>query len=52
MVTTGQEFSAADVTAVTAEHLATYEVVHDVVFTDAIPTSASGTILDRMLRDA
>ena len=52
VVTPGQELSPADVTAFTAEHLSTYKVVHDVVFTDAIPKSASGKILRRMLRDA
>ena len=48
----GQELSAADVTSFTAEHVATYKVVHDVVFTDAIPKSASGKILRRLLRDS
>jgi len=52
VVTPGQELAVEDVTAFTAEHLATYKVVHDVVFTDAIPKSASGKILRRMLRDA
>lgn len=52
VVTPGQELAPADVTAFTAEHLSTYKVVHDVVFTDAIPKSASGKILRRMLRDA
>ena len=43
--------SPADITAFTAEHVATYKVVHDVVFTEEIPKSASGKILRRMLRD-
>jgi acyl-CoA synthetase (AMP-forming)/AMP-acid ligase II len=47
----GQEMTAADVTAFTAEHVATYKVVHDVVFVAEIPKSASGKILRRLLRD-
>ena len=45
------QMTADDVTAFTLEHLAHYKVVHDVVFTDQIPKSASGKILRRMLRD-
>ena len=51
VVKEGQQLSAEDVTAFTAEHVATYKVIHDVVFTDAIPKSASGKILRRLLRD-
>jgi len=51
VVKPGQDVSPADITAFTAEHVATYKVVHDVVFTDEIPKSASGKILRRMLRD-
>jgi len=47
----GQEASPADITEFTAEHVATYKVVHDIVFTEEIPKSASGKILRRMLRD-
>jgi len=47
----GQEASADEITAFTAEHVATYKVVHDIVFTEEIPKSASGKILRRMLRD-
>jgi acyl-CoA synthetase (AMP-forming)/AMP-acid ligase II len=47
-----QQVSADDITAFTAEHVATYKVIHDVVFTDAIPKSASGKILRRLLRDS
>ena len=47
----GQDVSPADITAFTAEHVATYKVVHDIVFTEEIPKSASGKILRRMLRD-
>jgi acyl-CoA synthetase (AMP-forming)/AMP-acid ligase II len=47
----GQDLVPDEITAFTAEHLATYKVVHDVVFTDAIPKSASGKILRRLLRD-
>jgi len=46
------EVSAQDITDFTAEHVATYKVVHDVVFTDEIPKSASGKILRRVLREA
>ena len=46
------ELSAQDITDFTAEHVATYKVVHDVVFTDEIPKSASGKILRRVLREA
>jgi 4-coumarate--CoA ligase len=47
----GQELTAEAVTAFTREHVATYKVIHDVVFTDTIPKSPSGKILRRMLRD-
>ena len=47
----GQDASADEITAFTAEHVATYKVVHDIVFTEEIPKSASGKILRRMLRD-
>ncbi len=51
VVKPGQDVSPEDITAYTAEHVATYKVVHDIVFTDEIPKSASGKILRRMLRD-
>ncbi|MCF8527748.1 MAG: AMP-binding protein [Candidatus Nanopelagicales bacterium] len=51
VVREGQDLVSDEITAFTAEHLATYKVVHDVVFTDAIPKSASGKILRRLLRD-
>jgi acyl-CoA synthetase (AMP-forming)/AMP-acid ligase II len=51
VVREGQDLLPDEITAFTAEHLATYKVVHDVVFTDAIPKSASGKILRRLLRD-
>ena len=47
----GQELAATDLTDFTRQHVATYKVIHDVVFTDAIPKSPSGKILRRMLRD-
>jgi acyl-CoA synthetase (AMP-forming)/AMP-acid ligase II len=43
------DLSADEVTAFTAEHLAPYKKVRQVVFTDAIPKSASGKILRRVL---
>lgn len=46
-----QQISAADLTGFLTDRVATYKVVHDIVFTDAIPKSASGKILRRMLRD-
>jgi len=46
------EVSIQEITDFTAEHVATYKVVHDVVFTDEIPKSASGKILRRVLREA
>ena len=46
-----QSLTADEVTDFTRQHVATYKVVHDVVFTEAIPKSASGKILRRMLRD-
>jgi acyl-CoA synthetase (AMP-forming)/AMP-acid ligase II len=46
-----RQMAASEVTDFTREHVATYKVIHDVVFTDAIPKSASGKILRRMLRD-
>lgn len=47
----GQEVTAEEITAFTKDKVATYKVIHDVVFTDAIPKSASGKILRRLLRD-
>lgn len=47
----GQELTSDDVTAFMQDKVATYKIVHDVVFTDAIPKSASGKILRRLLRD-
>ena len=47
----GQEVTADEITAFMQDKVATYKVVHDVVFIDAIPKSASGKILRRMLRD-
>ena len=51
MVKPQQSLTADEVTDFTRQHVATYKVVHDVVFTEAIPKSASGKILRRMLRD-
>lgn len=47
----GEELSVEDVTAFVAERAATYKQLHDVTFLDEIPTSASGKILRRELRD-
>jgi 4-coumarate--CoA ligase len=51
VVKLGQDLTSADVTAFMTDKVATYKVVHDVVLIDAIPKSASGKILRRMLRD-
>jgi 4-coumarate--CoA ligase len=41
----------AEITAFMQDKVSTYKVIHDIVFTDAIPKSASGKILRRLLRD-
>lgn len=51
VVKPNQALTAEEVTEFTRQHVATYKVVHDVVFTESIPKSASGKILRRMLRD-
>ena len=51
VVREGSDVTAEGITEFTAEHVATYKVVHDVVFTDTIPKSPSGKILRRLLRD-
>lgn len=40
-----------EITTFMQDKVATYKVIHDIVFTDAIPKSASGKILRRLLRD-
>ena len=52
VVKPGQEVTAEEITAFTQERVATYKVIRDVVFVEAIPKSPSGKILRRMLRDA
>ncbi|MFM9136167.1 MAG: 4-coumarate--CoA ligase family protein [bacterium] len=52
VVKPGQEVTAEEITEFTRDRVATYKVIHDVVFTDAIPKSPSGKILRRMLRDS
>ena len=52
VVRPGQELSAADISAFMRDRVATFKVVHDAVFVDAIPKSASGKILRRLLRDS
>ncbi len=47
----GQEATEADIIAFIAERVATYKQVRKVTFVDAIPKSASGKILRRVLRD-
>ncbi len=47
----GQEATEADITAFVAERVATYKQIRKVNFVDAIPKSASGKILRRVLRD-
>jgi 4-coumarate--CoA ligase len=47
----GSEATAEQIQEFVAGKVATYKHVREVVFTDAIPKSASGKILRRMLRD-
>ncbi len=47
----GQELSVENLAAFMSGHVATYKVITDIVFIDAIPKSASGKILRRMLRN-
>ena len=47
----GQEVTAADIVAFVAERVASYKQVRQLTFIDAIPKSASGKILRRVLRD-
>jgi 4-coumarate--CoA ligase len=47
----GHTLEPADITSFMEGHVATYKVIHDVVVIDAIPKSASGKILRRLLRD-
>lgn len=51
VVKPGHDLTPQDITDFMTGHVATYKVVHDVVLIDAIPKSASGKILRRMLRD-
>ncbi|MEL6344078.1 MAG: 4-coumarate--CoA ligase family protein, partial [Myxococcota bacterium] len=46
----GQDPSAADLQSFVAEHVSTYKRIRMVEFIDAIPKSASGKILRRVLR--
>ncbi len=48
----GQEVTESDITEFTRGHVATYKVIHHVEFAEAIPKSASGKILRRLLRDS
>lgn len=47
----GIEASAEALSSYVAEHVATYKQVNHIEFIEAIPKSASGKILRRMLRD-
>jgi 4-coumarate--CoA ligase len=47
----GQEATAADIQAFVAESVAHYKQIRKLTFVDAIPKSASGKILRRVLRD-
>jgi len=47
----GQEATAADLMAFVAEKVASYKQIRRLTFVDAIPKSASGKILRRVLRD-
>jgi acyl-coenzyme A synthetase/AMP-(fatty) acid ligase len=47
----GQDVSAEDIEAFVAGQVAHYKQLRDVRFVEAIPKSASGKILRRVLRD-
>jgi acyl-CoA synthetase (AMP-forming)/AMP-acid ligase II len=47
----GQDATAADIQCFVAENVASYKQVRRLTFVDAIPKSASGKILRRVLRD-
>ncbi|HEY5874081.1 MAG TPA: 4-coumarate--CoA ligase family protein, partial [Ilumatobacteraceae bacterium] len=47
----GQDVTAADIQRFVAEQVASYKQVRKLTFVDAIPKSASGKILRRVLRD-
>jgi 4-coumarate--CoA ligase len=47
----GQDATAADIQGFVAEHVASYKQIRKLTFVDAIPKSASGKILRRVLRD-
>ena len=47
----GQDATAADIQGFVAEQVASYKQVRKLTFVDAIPKSASGKILRRVLRD-
>jgi acyl-CoA synthetase (AMP-forming)/AMP-acid ligase II len=47
----GDETTAAEIQAFVAERVASYKRIRKVTFVDAIPKSASGKILRRVLRD-
>ena len=47
----GQEATADDIQGFVAEQVASYKQIRKLTFIDAIPKSASGKILRRVLRD-
>jgi long-chain acyl-CoA synthetase len=47
----GAEVTAAELIAHCREHLAAYKVPRAVQFVDAVPMTASGKIMRRMLKD-
>ena len=51
VVKAGQSVTTEEITAYMTDRVSTYKVIRDVVITDAIPKSASGKILRRLLRD-
>ena len=51
VVKPGQQVTAEEITQFMEGHVATYKVIHDIVFIDEVPKSASGKILRRMLKN-
>ena len=51
MLKQGQDATATDIQPFVADKVASYKQIRKLTFVDAIPKSASGKILRRVLRD-